>query len=99
MTRLERRPRLRFDVWNRAERRAHAGVTVWRDRPGAAHPLRTQTNFMFDPSPEPPKEATDLAFALLQDSMGRGMDYEEFTFEIDGGEHDGEEYKVVVMKI
>ena len=66
---------------------------------GGRASVTTQTSFMFDPSPEPPKEATDLAFALLQDSMGRGMDYEEFTFEIDGGEHDGEEYKVVVMKI
>jgi len=48
---------------------------------------------------EPPRDATDLAFALLQDSVKRGMDYEEFSFEVEGGLEDGEEYKVIVMKV
>jgi len=78
----------------------HSGVTVWRDRPGAAHPLRTQTNFMdIDSTPQTPQRAADLAYSLLQDSLLRDMDYEEFTFELEGGAHDGEEYKVLVMKL
>jgi hypothetical protein len=48
---------------------------------------------------DPPQKAAELAYALLLDSMTRDMEYEEFTFELEGGAHDGEEYKVVVMKI
>ena len=48
---------------------------------------------------DPPQKAADLAYSLLMDSIERDMDYEEFTFELEGGAHDGEEYKVVVMKI
>ena len=48
---------------------------------------------------DPPQKAAELAYALLFDSMTRDMEYEEFTFELEGGAHDGEEYKVVVMKI
>ena len=37
---------LNFGTPNRERRQESMGVTGWRDRPGAAHPLRTQTNFM-----------------------------------------------------
>jgi len=76
-----------------------SGVTVWRDRPGAAHPLRTQTNFMELEPATPPQKAADLAYSLLMDSIERDMDYEEFTFELEGGPDDGVEYKVLVMKV
>lgn len=49
--------------------------------------------------PQPPEEVTDLAYALVSSSIRRGMEYEEFTFEIEDGPDDGGEYKVVVMKI
>jgi hypothetical protein len=52
-----------------------------------------------DSTPQTPQRAADLAYALLQDSLLRDMEYEEFTFELEGGAHDGEEYKVLVMKL
>ena len=61
--------------------------------------MTTQTNFMDLEPADPPQKAAELAYALLLDSMSRDMEYEEFTFELEGGAHDGEEYKVVVMKI
>jgi hypothetical protein len=50
-------------------------------------------------SPQPPEEVADMAYLLVTSAVRRGMEYEEFTFEIDGGSDDGEEYKVIVMKI
>jgi hypothetical protein len=49
--------------------------------------------------PEEAQSAADLAYALLLNSMGRDMDYEEFTFDLEGGPDDGGEYKVIVMKV
>jgi hypothetical protein len=48
---------------------------------------------------EPPQKAADLAYSLLMDSIERDMDYEEFTFELEGGPDDGGQYKVIVMKV
>jgi hypothetical protein len=48
---------------------------------------------------EPPEKATKLAYALLLDAIKRDMDYEEFSFELEGGIDDGVEYKVLVMKV
>ena len=47
----------------------------------------------------PPQKAADLAYSLLMDSIQRDMDYEEFTFELEGGPDDGVQYKVIVMKV
>jgi hypothetical protein len=47
----------------------------------------------------PPEEVTDMAYLLVTSAVRRGMEYEEFTFEVEGGSDDGEEYKVVVMKV
>ena len=47
----------------------------------------------------PPQKAAELAYSLLMDSIERGMDHEEFTFELEGGPEDGGEYKVLVMKV
>jgi hypothetical protein len=47
----------------------------------------------------PPEEVTDIAYLLVISAQRRGMEYEEFTFEVEGGSEDGDEYKVVVMKI
>jgi hypothetical protein len=49
--------------------------------------------------PEEAQGAADLAYALLLNSMSRDMEYEEFTFQMEGGPEDGEEYKIIVMKI
>ena len=49
--------------------------------------------------PEPPESAVELALKLMQSTVERGMEYEEFTFTIQDGELDGLEYKVVVMMI
>ena len=56
---------------------------------------------MNDPAspPDPPEEVSDIAYLLVTSAVRRGMEYEEFTFEIEGGSEDGEEYKVVVMKV
>ena len=48
---------------------------------------------------DPPQKAADLAYALLLDAIKRDMDYEEFSFELEGGIDDGVEYKVLVMKV
>jgi hypothetical protein len=48
---------------------------------------------------DPPQKAADLAYSLLMDSIERDMDYEEFTFELEGGPDDGGQYKVLVMKV
>ncbi len=53
----------------------------------------------FNSIPEKAQSAADLAHALLLNSMSRDMDYEEFTFELEGGPEDGDEYKVIVMRI
>ena len=47
----------------------------------------------------PPADAVALAQALADSVCERGMVYEEYTFEIDGGSEDGEEYKILVMRI
>jgi hypothetical protein len=47
----------------------------------------------------PPQKAADLAYSLLMDSIERDMEYEEFTFELEGGPDDGVEYKVLVIKV
>ena len=52
-----------------------------------------------DPASEPPEETVDMAYLLVTSAVRRGMEYEEFTFEIEDGPEDGEEYKVVVMKV
>jgi hypothetical protein len=52
-----------------------------------------------DLTPQSPQRAAELAYALLQDSLLRDMDYEEFTFELEGGPQDGVEYKIIVMKL
>jgi len=49
--------------------------------------------------PEEAQGAADLAYALLLNSMSRDMDYEEFTFDLEGGPDDGVEYKIIVMKV
>ena len=51
------------------------------------------------PPPEPPEEVTDIAYLLVSSAMRRGMEYEEFTLEVEEGPDDGGEYKVVIMKI
>jgi hypothetical protein len=48
---------------------------------------------------EPPEKATELAYALLLDAIKRDMDYEEFSFELEGGIDDGVEYKVLVIRV
>jgi hypothetical protein len=47
----------------------------------------------------PPQKTADLAYSLLLDSIERDMDYEEFSFELEGGPEDGDQYKIIVMKI
>lgn len=48
--------------------------------------------------PEEVKEATELALALLNNFVQRGMEYEEWEFELEGGPDDGGCFKVLVMK-
>jgi len=50
-------------------------------------------------SPQPPDDSVALAQALAADAAGRGMVYEEYSFEIENGPEDGCEYKVLVMRI
>ena len=62
--------------------------------------LERQPTLFMDLEPaEPPEKATELAYALLLDAIKRDMDYEEFSFELEGGIDDGVEYKVLVMKV
>ena len=50
-------------------------------------------------APEEVKDATVLALALLNNSISRDMEYEEWDFELEGGAGDGELYKVLVMRL
>ena len=49
--------------------------------------------------PEEAQGAADIAYALLLNSMSRDMEYEEFSFELEGGPDDGVEYKIIVMRV
>jgi hypothetical protein len=49
--------------------------------------------------PEPPPEAIELACRLADSASERGMVYEEFYLEVEGGDRDGEEYYIVVQKL
>jgi len=49
--------------------------------------------------PKPPEEVTDMAYLLVTSAVRRGMEYEEYTFEVEGGENDGVEFKVLVMRV
>ena len=40
-----------------------------------------------------------MAQALAVDAAERGMDYEEYTFEIEDGAEDGTEIKVLVIRV
>ena len=51
------------------------------------------------PQPEPPEGAIALAQALACNAAERGMDYEEYTFEIEDGADDGTEIKVLVIRV
>ena len=68
------------------------GVTAGRDR---------QLFFMTIPSDsfEPPAESMELAFQLAVNASARDIDYEEFSFEVQGGMDDGVEYKVLVIRV
>ena len=62
--------------------------------------LERQPTLFMDLEPaDPPEKAAELAYALLLDAIKRDMDYEEFTFELEGGPDDGVQYKVIVMKV
>jgi hypothetical protein len=39
------------------------------------------------------------AFELVFSASERGIDYEEYAFEVEGGENDGVEFKVLVMRV
>jgi hypothetical protein len=47
----------------------------------------------------PPAGAAALAHALACNAAERGMDYEEYTFEIEDGAEDGTEIKVLVIRV
>jgi hypothetical protein len=52
------------------------------------------------PSDElPPDESVELAFQLAVNASARDIDYEEFSFEVEGGMDDGVQYKVLVIRI
>ena len=67
-------------------------------RPSGSSPDLGASFMELEPS-TPPQKAADLAYSLLMDSLERDMDYEEFSFELEGGPQDGVEYKIIVMKI
>lgn len=46
----------------------------------------------------PPEEVTDLAYVLVLSAARRGMGYEGFTFEVEGGDDDVAEYTVTVKR-
>jgi hypothetical protein len=48
---------------------------------------------------EPPAESMELAFQLAVNASARDIDYEEFSFEVQGGMDDGVEYKVLVIRV
>jgi hypothetical protein len=52
-----------------------------------------------DDLPASPPEAAVLAQALACSAAERGMDYEEYTFEIENGAEDGTEIKVLVIRV
>ena len=66
--------------------------------PAAGYPYRHMSH-PHSPQPEPPEEVTDMAYLLVTSAVRRGMEYEEFTFEMEDGPDDGTEYKVVIMRI
>jgi hypothetical protein len=47
----------------------------------------------------PPDESVELAFQLAVNASARDIDYEEFSFEVEGGMDDGVQYKVLVIRI
>ena len=47
----------------------------------------------------PPESSVQRAFELVTSASERGVDYEEYAFEVEGGENDGVEFKVLVMRI
>jgi hypothetical protein len=52
------------------------------------------------PDPDgPPESSVQRAFELVFSASERGVDYEEYAFEVEGGENDGVEFKVLVMRV
>jgi hypothetical protein len=49
--------------------------------------------------PSPTALGYALAHALACNAAERDMDYEEYTFEIEDGEEDGAEIKVLVIRV
>jgi hypothetical protein len=47
----------------------------------------------------PPESSVQRAFELVFSASERGIDYEEYAFEVEGGENDGVEFKVLVMRV
>lgn len=47
----------------------------------------------------PPEDAIELACRLADSAHLRRMEYEEYTFEVEGGGEDGGEYRVIVLKL
>jgi hypothetical protein len=54
---------------------------------------------MTTPNEIPPDESVELAFQLAVNASARDIDYEEFSFEVEGGMDDGVQYKVLVIRI
>jgi hypothetical protein len=54
---------------------------------------------MTTPHEQPPAESVELAFQLAVSASSRDIDYEEFSFEVQGGMDDGVEYKVLVIRV
>jgi hypothetical protein len=52
-----------------------------------------------DEEQDPDPEAVALAHALASSAVGRDIDYEEFSFEIENGINDGTEIKVLVIRV
>lgn len=63
-------------------------MTGWRDSQ-----LFSMTNEL------PPDESVELAFQLAINASARDIDYEEFSFEVEGGVDDGVQYKVLVIRV
>ena len=51
-----------------------------------------------DPA-SPPEDAAALAHALACSAAERGIDYEEYTFEIENGPEDGTDIKVLIIRV
>ena len=60
---------------------------------------RRATFSMITPDEQPPDESVELAFQLAVNASARDIDYEEFSFEVEGGMDDGVQYKVLVIRI